>query len=186
MNDTMDLHATFPELVAFEASAQNDPTVLGVVYAGSQGRGDFDRFSDLDIRVWLADGTPQGPDRLRELLGWLGEVHYVSIHGEDGVTGGVGAHWRRTDLDLIRVADLKPEPYWRDARVIKDTDGVLARVVNDSPPPEIRATREQAREMIQGMVDSQIYLALHNARGALWSAMGEVSGQCSELYTLLA
>src|SRR5207249_3612798 len=66
------------------------------------------------------------------------------------------------------------------------TDGVLTRLVADSPPPEIRATREQAREMIQGMVDSQIYLALHNARGALWSAMGEVSGQCSELYTLLA
>jgi hypothetical protein len=186
MNETTDLHASFPELVAFEASAQNDATVLGVLYAGSQGRGDFDRFSDLDIKVWLADGSPQGPDRLLDILGWLGEVHYVCIHGEEGVTGGVGPHWRRTDLDLLRQADLKPEPYFADARVIKDTDGVLAGLVAEAPPLVIHTTPAQARDMIRTMIDSQIYLALHNARGAVWSAMGEVSYECTELYTFLA
>jgi hypothetical protein len=186
MEQARDLHTIFPELVAFEAEARKDAAVLGVLYTGSLARGDFDRFSDLDIKLWLADDWPPGQDRLRELLGWLGEVQYICIHGEDGVTGGVGPHWRRTDLDLIRATELKPEPWLRTARVVKDTEGVLARLVAKSPPEAIQATLEQARELMETMIDSQIYLALHNARGAVWSAMGEVSGECSELYTLLA
>src|SRR4051812_49922790 len=74
MNDITHLHATFPELVAFEAYAQQDATVLGVLYAGSQGRGDFDRFSDLDIKVWLGEGKAQGPGRPEGAIAEGGEV----------------------------------------------------------------------------------------------------------------
>jgi hypothetical protein len=186
MEQATDLYSCFPELAAFEAHAREDAAVRGILYTGSLARGDFDRFSDLDVKVWLAGDWPPGRGRLRELMGWFGEIHYLCIHGEDGATGGVGPKWRRTDLDLIHGSEVKPEWCWWGARVIKDTDGVLTRLVADSPPPEIHGTVEQAREMIQGMVDSQIYLALHNARGAVWSAMGEVSCQCGELYTLLA
>ena len=70
--------------------------------------------------------------------------------------------------------------------MIKDTDGALARLVAEAPPLVIQTTAEQARDMIRTMVDSQIYLALHNARGAVWSAMGEVTYECAQLYTLLA
>jgi hypothetical protein len=186
MDQPTDVYQLFPMLLSFEAAVKDDPDALGVLYTGSLGRGTCDRFSDLDIKVWVSDEAPVGPERLRQLLGWLGEVHYFCSGDDKSVTGGVGPEWRRTDLDLLRREDLKPGPYFADARVVKDTDGVLARLLAESPPEVIQATLEQAREMIQGQVDSQIYLALHNARGAVWSAMGEVSYQCACLYTLLA
>ena len=34
-----------------------DPEVLGVFYGGSQGRGTMDRYSDLDLHVWVADSV---------------------------------------------------------------------------------------------------------------------------------
>src|SRR5437868_15345799 len=40
--------------------------------------------------------------------------------------------------------------------------------------------------LIDGVIDSQIYLTLHNARGAVWSAMSEISGACALLYGFLA
>jgi hypothetical protein len=55
MDRETDRYRLFPELVAFEAAARDEPSVLGVLYAGSLGRGTFDRFSDLDIMVWLKD-----------------------------------------------------------------------------------------------------------------------------------
>jgi hypothetical protein len=181
------LHQLFPELPAFEAAASDDPEVLGVLYAGSLARGAFDRFSDLDIKVWVREPARlQGQELLRTMLGWLGEVHYALYHGNEGATAHIGPEWRRTDLDLLKREGLLPGPHFAGAVVVKDTDGVLARLVAESPPEIVQTTREQAWEMIHGQADSQIYLALHNARGAVWSAMGEVSFQCAQLYTFLA
>lgn len=187
MHPESSIYELFPELPAFEVAVRDDPQVLGVLYTGSLGRGTCDRFSDLDIKVWLADEPPApAAERMRELLGWLGAVQYVYYHGEEGATAHLGPEWRRTDLDLLKRDGLIPGPYFAGARVVKDTDGVLTRLVAESPPEVLRTTREQAREMIEQVIDSQIYLALHNARGAVWSAMGEVSFQCSGLYSFLA
>jgi hypothetical protein len=187
MERMMRLHRLFPELPGFEAAVTDDSETLGILYAGSLARGTYDRFSDLDIQVWMADTTRlQGKELLRDLLGRLGEVHYVQYHGEEGATAGIGPEWRRTDLDLLKREGLVPGPGFAGAVVVKDTDGVLSRLVADSLPEVVQKTREQAREFIQGQVDSQIYLALHNARGAVWSAMGEVTYQGTNLYTLLA
>jgi hypothetical protein len=172
----------FPCLSAFEATVQAHPEVLGALYSGSLGRGTFDRYSDLDIDLWVPDTwLEDGPSRLREVMGWLGEVQFLY-----GGTGFVGPDWQRVDLDLPAPADLKPDPHYAGARVLKDTEGVLARIVAESQPEVVTATLAQARSRLEGSIDSQIYLALHNARGAVWSAMGEISGQGISLYAFLA
>jgi hypothetical protein len=177
----------FPCLRPFEAIAQADPEVLGLIYTGSLGQGAFDRFSDLDIVVWVADAVlEQASARVRQIMGWLGEVHFAYARGEAFATGFVGSDWRRVDLYLRRKAELKPDPEYDGARVVKDTGGFLARLVVESSAETVSVTWEQARAALEDAIDSQIYLALHNARGAAWSAMGEVSYRCTELYTLLA
>jgi hypothetical protein len=179
------LSLSFP-LHEFEQAIQADPEVLGVLYTGSLGRGTVDRFSDLDIEVWVRDNVlPSATTKLQQILQYLGEVQFFYHSGLDA-RGFVGPDWRRVDLDFKRRVDLQPAPKYMTARVVKDTDGVLAHLVAASPMPHITATVEQAEDMIREAIDSQIYLALHNARGAVWSAMGEVSYRCAELYTLLA
>src|SRR5439155_3542949 len=132
--------------------------------------------------AWLDDG----PARIREVMGWLGEVQFAYDRGAAYATGFVGPDWQRVDLALRQRSDLQPEPHFAGTRVVKDTDGVLARLVADSKPEIVTATREQARALIEEAIDSQIYLALHNARGAIWSAMGEVSYRGTVLYGFLA
>jgi hypothetical protein len=177
----------FACLRPFEAAARAAPEVLGILlYTGSLGRGTCDRFSDLDIVVWATDAAmKEGPARVREVMGWLGEVQFAYTRGVGFDTGFVGPEWRRVDLYLRRREELKPDPEYAGARVVKDTDGFLTRLVGESAPEDATATWEQARSEIEGAIDSQIYLALHNARGAVWSAMGEVSHSCAALYTLL-
>lgn len=183
MDPESSLKQWFPSLPAFEAIVRTHPEVLGAAYTGSLGRGSFDRFSDLDIDLWIPDTWhDEGAIRLREVMGWLGEVHFLP---SGSGTGFVGPDWRRVDLELSRRSDLQPGPHFAGACILKDTDGVLTRLVAESQPEVVTATREQARAVIEGAIDSQIYLALHNARGAVWSAMGEVSYRCTTLYGFL-
>jgi hypothetical protein len=186
MRSDSSLKNLFPSLQSFEAALQAHAEVLGALYTGSLGRGSSDRFSDLDIDVWAPDAwLEEGPARLRELMGWLGEVQFLYGGGEGSATGFVGADWRRVDLALIGQAGLKPDPHYAGARVVKDMEGVLARLVAESQPEVVTATKDQARVLIEEAIDSQIYLALHNARGAVWSALGEVSHRCTTLYCFL-
>jgi hypothetical protein len=178
--------ALFPCLIDFEARVRARADVVGVVYTGSLGRGTFDRFSDLDIHVWF-DGGDAGAPGFRDVMGWLGAVHFAYHRGGGLATGFVGAEWRRVDLYLGTSTAIGPHPELVGGRVVVDRTGRLAAAVADSTPEPLAAPAlEQARPLIESAVDSQIYLALHNARGAIWSALGEVSHVCASLYELLA
>jgi hypothetical protein len=187
MHPESTLRQWFPCLAAFEAAVAAHPEVKGALYTGSLGRGSFDRFSDLDIDLWVPDAwVDQGPARVREAMRWLGELHFAYDRGPAFATGFVGPDWCRVDLALKRQSELTPEPQYAGARVVKDTDGVLAHLVAQSRPEVLSVTREQARSQIEEAIDSQIYLALHNARGAVWSALGEVSYRGTGLDGFLA
>jgi hypothetical protein len=175
-------------LGAFETAVQRDAEVLGVLYTGSLGRGTADRYSDLDIELWVTDRAfADAPNVLRRLMGHLGTVQFMyEREAEARITGFVGPDWQRVDLALHRQTETELTASYATARIVKDVDGSLARSVAQVPQETIAASWEQARAVIAGAIDSQIYLSLHNARGAVWSAMGEISYSCSVLYTLLA
>ena len=82
----------FPCLAAFEATVQAHPEVLGALYTGSLGRGTFDRFSDLDIDLWVPDAWLDVPRKeylkaLRPLLD-LPIVLLLPTHGDPVLTDG--------------------------------------------------------------------------------------------------
>ena len=176
----------FP-LQAFEAAMRDDPEVRGALYTGSLGGGTADRFSDLDIELWVTDAAyARARAKLRETLERLGVVQFLYYRGAATATGFVGPAWQRVDLALLTRDAIQPRAAYARARIVTDTDDVLARAVALAPREAVAASWDQARAKIEECVDSQIYLALHNARGAVWSAMGEISYQCADLYTLLA
>ena len=119
---------SFP-MGAFEAAIAADPEVLGALYSGSQGRGTMDRYSDLDLHVWVTDEVfADGSRKLAELLATLGEVrNSCPVRPKEHVTALVGPEWQRVDLGLIRDdgrlqdEEVKPWPGFAGARVIKDT-----------------------------------------------------------------
>ncbi len=177
----------FP-LHAFEVAMRDDPDVRGVLYTGSLGSGTADRFSDLDIELWVTDAAyARARVKLREVLGLLGDVRFsYYFRNSATMTGFVGETWQPVDLSLRTPTELQPSAAYARARVVKDTNDLLTHVVAQSPRTPATATWEQARATIEEAIDIQIYLALHNARGDAWTAIGEASRQCGELYTLLA
>lgn len=175
----------FP-LKRFEQAIGSDDRITSVVYTGSLGLGTADQFSDLDIEVWVVESAFDRPqDTLRYLMSLLGDVEFVYERGPAFVTGFLGGAWQRVDIGLHQRDEIPTDPHLTVGRVVKDTTGRLAGLVRpEAPPPESRPIG-QARSVIEEAVDSQIYLALHNARGAVWSAMGEVTHHTAELYGLL-
>jgi hypothetical protein len=179
-------HAMPMSLEPFEAAIQDDARVLGVLYTGSLGRGSADRFSDLDIDLWVTDAAfAQMASTLHEILSFLGTVRFSYPRGK-GCTAFVGEEWQRVDLWLHQLSEENLPSEYAQARIVKDTDQFLAHGLTGVEEKAVTVSWEQARASIEEAIDSQIYLSLHNARGATWSALGEVSSRATELYVLLA
>ena len=178
------LHAM---LEPFEVAALADPTVLGVAYTGSLGRGTAGRYSDLDLEVWLTeDAFADAPAKSQELLGILGTIKW-SITPEPGYTKGlVGREWRRVDLHVREREDTEPWHEFVGARIVKDFDGAVARQVAASVPEDVAPSREEARAAILDAIGEQFYIADNSARGALMEAAGSVPHELGRLYELLA
>ena len=174
-------------LERFEAAVLADPSVLGVLYTGSLGRGTADRFSDLDLEVWLADDAfGDLPAKTRDLHAVLGAVELFEVRTPGFSQSNVGPDWRRVDLHLRRRDDTEPRHEFAGARIVKDFDGTLARLVAASVPEDVTPTWEEARATIMGATAEQIYIAVNNARGATWEAMSSVSDRVAQLYEVIA
>jgi hypothetical protein len=174
-------------LERFEAAVLADPAVLGVLYTGSLGRGTADRYSDLDLEVWLADDAfADLPAKTRDLHAVLDTIELFDVRTPLFSQSNVGPDWRRVDLHVRRRDDTEPRHEFAGARIVKDFDGTLAGVVAASIPEDVSPTWEEARATIMGAVGDQIYIAVNNARGATWEAMSTVPHHAAQLYELLA
>jgi hypothetical protein len=174
-------------LAAFETTVQTDSEILGLLYTGSLGSGATDPYSDLDIDVWVtAEAFTRVDAKLREVVAVLGTIQFIYSRGPAFVTAFVGPDYQRVDLHLHGPTDRKTFADYAHGCVVKDTRGMLTRMVDRAPLPPIAASWEAARAEIEESIDSMMYATLHNARGEHWSAASEIMEKVSRLYTLLA
>ncbi len=103
----------------------------------------------------------------------------------EGSTGFVGPEWTQVDIEYDHWANLQPSYRYAGATVIKDTDGTLAQLVAACTSEQFVETVESATAVIHDVIGEQLFLARHNARGSVWSALGEVAQYCTLTYELL-
>ncbi len=178
----------FP-LSDFEQRIMADPDVLGMLYNGSRGRGQADRYSDLDIMLWLRDEALAKGGRIEHYLGWLGEIQFVSwSQNEFGLSSNsyVGPDWQRVELDIGGSKHPTPNPYFHGVTVVKDTDGRLASLVAASGPPTAEFSREAARKVIEEILYEIGAITIQNMRGSHYHQMHNLSEYANNVYTLLA
>ena len=169
----------------FVRAARADPSLVGLVHTGSVGHGGGDGYSDLDFELVYEASIPTARQRALELCAALGELRFSYWRG-GLATAFVGASWQRIDLHPQRKEDFAPAPSLAGARVLVDRDGSIAEVVGRSRAAAPSIEAHDARRELACAVDTQIYVALHAARGALWSAMGELTFRLAELHHVLA
>src|SRR5262245_55695540 len=80
---------------------------------------------------------------------------------------------------------MQPHYRYAGARVIKDTNGALARMVDACAPEQIVETVDSVAAVIREQIEDQLFLARHNARGSVWSARGNIIGLHIGAYELL-
>jgi len=175
--------AFFP-LADFEQRIAADPDVLGMMYNGSLGRGEADRCSDIDIKLWVRDEVLERPGLLEHYMSWLGELHFVMSFGLFG-NGYAGPDWQSIDVGIVG-SDIAPEPYYHGATIVKDTGGRLAAMVAASPPPTPELTHESAQKVIEEAIHILGFVTMHNIRGSAFHAMSNLCEQVGNVYGLLA
>jgi hypothetical protein len=178
----------FP-LADFEQRIMADSDVLGMMYNGSLGRGEADRYSDLDISLWLRDEALAKGGRIEYYLNWLGEIQFVSVspHASGCACNAyVGSDWQRVELDIQGAHEDTPHPYFHRATVVKDTNGRLASLVAASGPPTAKLTCEAARKVIEDAIYHIGFVTMQNVRGSHHHAMSNLCELVNNVYTLLA
>lgn len=183
--DWQRMGVNFP-LAAFEQRIADDPDVLGMLYAGSLGRGGADRCSDIDVTLWVRDEVLETPHLLEHYMGFLGELHFVFSLGRNG-NGYAGPDWQSVDVEIMGTNDFDGAgSYYYGTRVVKDANGFLASVVAASSPPTPDITRASAQKVIEEAIHMLGHLTMHNVRGSAYHAMGNLCQQADNLYGLLA
>lgn len=182
------MRVRFP-LADFEQRIMADPQVLGMLYCGSWGRSQADRYSDLDITLWLTDPAHAEPGRIAHYLSWLGEIQFISVsHNEFGPSCNsyIGTDWQKAELGLLGSYHPEPNPYFHGVTVFKDTNGRLASLVAASPPPTAELTCEAARTKIEEMLYEIGGITMGNMRGSHFHQMHMLCEYANNVYTLLA
>jgi hypothetical protein len=173
----------------FEQRIMADPDVLGMLYCGSRGRGGADRYSDLDITIWLRDEALAKPGRIEHYLGWLGEIQFVSSSQNEfgsSCNSYVGPDWQRVELGILGSYHPTPNPYFHGVAVLKDTNGRLASLVAASEPPTAELSRDAARSVIEDAIYRTGFVTMQNVRGSYHHAMGNLCELANNVYVLLA
>ncbi len=176
--------AAFPR-ARFEAAVRANDEVLAALYTGSLAAGTADEFSDLDVELVLSPEVDDPRACVERLVCAFGRprFHYWR---EELLTAFAGSSWQRLDLRYVAARELAPNSRLAGARVWKDLGGGAGDAVIRSVAARPTATRDDARRELSFAIDTQIYAALHIARGALWSAQGELVHRAQSLYALLA
>jgi hypothetical protein len=174
----------FP-LAPFEQRIMADPDVLGLMYNGSFGRGEPDRWSDIDVKIWLREDVLARPQLLEHYMSYFGELQFVFSLGMFG-NGYVGPDWQSVDVGLMAKSDFEAGSYYHRAVIVKDTDDFLASIVAASPPPTPELSRESAQKIVEEAIHILGHVTMHNLRGSAYQAMGNLSEQADNLYCMLA
>jgi hypothetical protein len=157
--------AAFPR-ARFEAAVRADGAVLAALYTGSLAAGTADAFSDLDVELVLSPTVADPRAHVERLAAAFGRprFHYWRDHL---LTAFAGSSWQRLDLRYTPAQELEPSSRLAGARVWKDAgaraDDAVMRSIAQLPT----ADGDDARLELSFAIDTQIYAALHIARGAL-------------------
>lgn len=186
-------HSNFPSplpLNQFEAAIQADPRVLGVLYTGSLGRGTADRFSDLDLELWVTNPAYDDVETtVRELLSPLGTIQWLMFTAEGEsmfTTAFLGPDWQPVDLTVHRPPVESPVPAPSQVYLLKDQNQQLHQFLATATQQTIEVSWEEAREKLEEAIGNWIYLQRKNARGDGWCALGMATESAAALYTLVA
>lgn len=116
-------------LMRLQQRVQGMPEVLLCFLAGSYGRRTADDFSDLDVvLVYPSDGDRdaawrQRRDFARAIMPYVAARSFDAAHVRPFLHVALYANGSKVDFLFETAAALQPNPWHRDIRLLKDTDG---------------------------------------------------------------
>ena len=163
------------------------PEIIGALYSGSIGRGDYDEHSDIDLYTVVKDEDydkifPQMPAWMAE----VGEIKYrINRSHCNSWVFFIDDDWAKVDVAVYKRSELKPKFEYRGIKIVKDHEGLLAEVQKLSIDLPSDIPKNHFHGWLNECRDGQIYTARHCARGWIMSAVGEAAYEGEQLFYLL-
>lgn len=157
---------------AIEKDLAEDPSILALFYGGSVGKGNSDRYSDIDLRIIVADDMfDMYREKMKQRANRWGNVlfyeemplaYYCTFHYDSFV---------KVDLFQYRLKDVLPSFWLRHIEIFYDATGMLEDVVQKSKELVFDPTTEDVQfwrtkffasvhELYRRVMRGELYYAL--------------------------
>jgi predicted nucleotidyltransferase len=167
-------------LIGVRERFATDDRVIGVLLGGSLALDRADRFSDVDLYVFVRDEDFESVFAKREAIAWdLGPVivRYLGDHMPGGRYQLIIWYAGQVHLDLMfrKSSEAAPHWKWKEAVILKDSIGTLARLKKESRElGPATVNWEQVNNLNQKFWGWVAYTAAKILRGELWEAFDNI------------
>lgn len=159
----------------------NDSNVLGIYLGGSLARGNADNYSDIDLRVVV------NPDELNNYISqkkvrpekWGNVLFYEDISVTAPFTIAHFDCFIKVDVFYYKPTDLKPSLWLKDNYILKDTNGMIQKILDDSNKLTYHPTVQEVelwrvkslayvQEVYRRVMRGELYYALNQINSLRW------------------
>jgi predicted nucleotidyltransferase len=176
------------KLREFTEKLEKNPKIIAVSYSGSTATKTWDKYSDVDIDVYVKDKDYDWlVKQLPKLLSMWGNINFHNHYkGIDETYAYFGKDYFKVELEPYKESWIKAGPYYKDIRIGFDKKGSLIRVHKESQ--KIKKSKLLHKEIVHILLDIRsnfLYVARHYARGQKLSGVSELGSIGGDLFYYL-
>jgi hypothetical protein len=172
-------------LTDFESFIQKNRDIIAAMYTGSFGRGESDKYSDLDVELVVNDKFLSNVRKnINSLLGKLGEIKLIYFQDDMNIKSMIW-DYKKVDFKLHKKEDLVPWGKYSKIKIIKDNSNLLLNFNKKAKEYPLDANLEYIESEFNELVFSQIVNANRYARGWRWDVMKWINDRTERLFICL-
>jgi|TARA_B100001971_G_C18142520_1_gene511169 predicted nucleotidyltransferase len=171
------------QLEEFENYIKKDKDIIAVMYAGSFGRGESDKYSDLDIELVVNDNFLSNVRKnIKFLLSKLGKIKLIYFLDDMNIKSMID-DYQKIDFKLHEKESMVPWGKYSKIKIIKDKNNFLKDFSKNAKKNKMKINPMESEfyETIMSIITN----ANKSARGLEWSSRSWINYRIEKLFVNL-
>jgi predicted nucleotidyltransferase len=174
---------------AFTERLKKVPEIIGIAYTGSTAKQTWDKYSDIDINVVVADKNyDKIVQMLPKLLSWWGEIKFWNTYKDwEQTYSFIGDDYLKVEIEPIKASYFK-EPHLdqKNIKIIYDPKGILNSGKKISQKlKDCVVDKNYIRWAFIDTRSNLIYIIRHYLRGQKFTAVNEFTTVREDLFQIM-
>jgi predicted nucleotidyltransferase len=155
------------------------------MYTGSFGRGESDKYSDLDIELVVNDKfLSNARENIKFLIGKLGKLKLIYFLDNMNIKSIID-DYQKIDFKIHKKENMTPWGKYSKIKIIKDKNNLLKEFSKKAKEFNLNINQNFIEKEFKELVFSQIVNANRYARGWKWNVMDWINHRTQKLYICL-